>query len=146
MKRLLAIALWSGSLAWIPAAGRKAGEGTTGADFLRLLPGARSAALAGSYSALGLDAEAVFINPAGILGLLNPQIGLSHLAWWEGVTYDALWGVQPLGESGAVGVAAAWLNVAPFNSTDDPAAASVKASNLLVGGSYELKLNRALAF
>lgn len=145
MKRLVAVAWMAGCMAWLPAAWSHAGEGTAGADFLRLLPGARSAAMAGSYSVLGLDAEAVFNNPAGILGLLNPQVGLSHLAWWEGVTYDALWGVQPLGESGALGLAAAWLNVAPFNSTEDPAAASVQAWNLLVGGSYALKVSRALS-
>lgn len=145
MRRLFRMILLTVCAVWLTVHWCEAGEGTAGADFLRLLPGARSAALAGSYAAIGQDAEAVFDNPAGILGLLNPQIGLSHLAWWEGITYDALWGVQPLGDAGAIGLSAAWLNVAPFNSTEDPAASSVQAWNFLLGGSYAYKLSRALS-
>ncbi|MEW6515705.1 MAG: PorV/PorQ family protein [candidate division FCPU426 bacterium] len=144
MRRRLFAILLAGSL-MTSSTWCLAGEGTTGADFLRLVPGARAAALAGSYSALGLDAESMFANPAGILGLLNPQVGVSHLSWWEGITYDALWGVQPLGEAGAIGLSAAWLNVAPFNSTEDPAAPAGQAWNILCGGSYAYKFGRSLA-
>jgi outer membrane protein OmpA-like peptidoglycan-associated protein len=123
----------------------QAGEGTAGSDFLNLIPGARSAAMAGCYSAAGNDAESLFFNPAGILGLLNPQIGLSHMSWWEGVLYDAVWGVQPMGKLGSIGIAAALLNVLPFNSTEDPDAAFEQAWSLLVSGSYAIRIQRSLA-
>jgi len=121
------------------------GEGTTGAEFLNLIPGARSAALAGCYSALGEDAESAFFNPAGILGLLNPQLGISHMCWWDDITFDAVWGVQPLGESGALGFTAAYLNVPPFNSTDDPGIKAEYAWDLLAAGSYAFKPLKHLA-
>ncbi len=121
------------------------GEGTTGAEFLHLIPSARSAALAGCYSALGEDAESAFYNPAGILGLLNPQFGLSHLSWWDDITFDAVWAVQPLGKSGALGFTAAYLNVPPFNSTDDPGIKTEQAGDLLAAGSYAFKPLKHLA-
>lgn len=111
-------------------------EGEVGQEFLLLNPGARASALAGSYAALGQDAESLFYNPAGILHLVNPQIGFSHLAWWESVSYDAFWGVQPWGKDQAFGLTAAWLNVPPFNSTDDPTIASEAAWNCLLTGTY----------
>jgi len=119
----------------------RAGEGTTEADFLRLPVGARSNALAGAYSALGNDAEAIFYNPAGIIELLNPQIYLSHLSWWEQVVFDSVWGVQPLGKQGSLGMAGSFLNVPSFNSTEDSAASeSAWSSSLSVG--YARRLSR----
>jgi outer membrane protein OmpA-like peptidoglycan-associated protein len=137
---LFCLLLWGAG----PRAGL-AGEGTTGADFLNILPGARSAALAGCYSGLGNDAETLFYNPAGMTGLLNPQLGFSHLAYWDGISYDAIWGVQPLGERGAAGITAAFLNVQPFNSTDDPTIPSEQAWNLMASAGYAYKPMRALA-
>jgi len=122
-----------------------AGEGAIGSDFLNLVPGARSAALAGCYSASGNDAEVLFANPAGIIGLLNPQVGISHLSWWDGVLYDAAWGVQPMGKIGALGLAVAFLNVLPFNSTEDPMASTEQAWSFLATGSYAFKLQRSIA-
>lgn len=122
-----------------------AGEGTTGADFLRLPAGARSAALAGAYSALGGDAETIYFNPAGLVDLLNPQVYLSHLAWWESVTLDSAWGVQPLNGTSALGAAVVFLNVPPFNSTGDPSAGMESACDAIVAGGYALRFGQALA-
>ncbi|MCK5219667.1 PorV/PorQ family protein [bacterium] len=123
-----------------------AGEGTTGADFLHLIPGARSGAMAGAYSALGNDAETLFVNPAGMLDLLNPQIYFSHFSWWEEVNYDSIWGVQPLGRKGAVGLMASFLNIPPFNSTEDTAAESISAWDLVTAGGYAYQPHQSLGF
>lgn len=124
--------------------GAGAGEGVSGADFLQLPNGARSTALAGAYAALGGDAESLFDNPAGMAELLNPQIYLSHLAWWDAVSYDAAWGVQPLGTLGALGLAVTYLNVPSFNSTEQPDLSSSAWGGTLTGG-YAVHLGRDLA-
>jgi hypothetical protein len=101
--------------------------------------------MSGAYAAGGNDGETVFFNPAGMLELVNPQLYFSHLAWWEGIAYDSVWGVQPWGEQGAAGAAVSYLNVPPFNSTDDPSIASDSASGLVGRAGYAYKLNRSLA-
>jgi outer membrane protein OmpA-like peptidoglycan-associated protein/flagellar hook assembly protein FlgD len=134
------------ALAWLLllAAGAAAG-GSTGADFLHLDPGARSAAVSGAYAAGGNDGETIFFNPAGMLELVNPQVMFSHLSWWEGISYDSVWGVQPLGDLGAAGAAVSFFNVPPFNSTEDPTVASDSAWGLAGRAGYALKLGRSLA-
>ena len=116
-------------------------EGTTGADFLNLIPGARAEGMSGAYTAVGNDGESLFANPAGILELVNPQIYVSHLAWWEDVGYDSFWGVQPLGELGTAGWMASYLHLPSFNSTEDPSL-SESAWNLAIGGGFARAFGR----
>lgn len=139
-RRLLAAGLLclAGAEAW-------AGEGTTGMEFIRLQPGARSAGLAGTYLANGDDAESLYSNPAGMAGLLSPQIGFSHLVYWEGVTYDALWAGLPIGENQFAGLNVAYFNLPPFNSTADDLRPLAQAQGLLGTASYVFKIQRFLA-
>ncbi|NTV52013.1 MAG: OmpA family protein [Candidatus Firestonebacteria bacterium] len=128
-----------------PAALWAASAGSTGADFLHFDPGARSAAMSGAYAAVGNDGESLFFNPAGMSEPVNPQMLFSHLAWWEGVSYDSVWGVQPLGDLGAVGAALSFLNVPPFNSTQDSALASDSAWGLAGRAGYAGRWGRCVA-
>jgi outer membrane protein OmpA-like peptidoglycan-associated protein/flagellar hook assembly protein FlgD len=132
----LAVTLWAGAAA--------ADEGVTGEEYLRLPAGARSTALAGTYAALGGDAETLFYNPAGMIDLLNPQLYLSHLAWWDAVTQDTVWAVQPMGEQGALGAAVSFFNVPPFDSTGGAAPAESAWSFTATGG-YARRVIRSLA-
>ncbi|MEW6516810.1 MAG: PorV/PorQ family protein [candidate division FCPU426 bacterium] len=140
IRRMLATGLFclAGAQAW-------AGEGTTGMEFIRLHPGARSAGLAGTYLANGDDAESLYSNPAGAAGLLSPQIGFSHLVYWEGVTYDALWAGLPIGENQFAGLNVAYFNLPPFNSTADDSLPSAHAQGLVGSASYILKIQRFMA-
>lgn len=126
-----------------PRTGR-AGAGVSN-DFETMNPGARTAGLGETAVAMTQDSELLFANPAGLVTLINPQIGLSHLAWWEGVSYQGLWGVQPLGPKASVGMDLNFLRVEPFNSTNDPDIASSQAWMLRTGGAYAIKLMRSLA-
>lgn len=70
------------------AAGASAAEGTAGASFLRLTPGARASALGGAYGASCDDSLATHYNPAG-LGLLDRiEAAGGHEARFEGLNYD----------------------------------------------------------
>jgi hypothetical protein len=56
----------AGTLIAAPAAAQ--GPGSAGAQVLQFHVGARAAALAGAYTALAGDADALFYNPAGLMG------------------------------------------------------------------------------
>jgi len=138
--------VWVGCFLFLmTAVNGMAGEGTAGSEFLNLVPGARSAGMADCFHAAGDDAESLFANPAGILGLINPQIGASHMAWWEGIIYDALWGVQPLGKAGSFGLALALFNVLPFDSTEDGSQGTEQARSFLATVGYAYPVDRSLA-
>ncbi|MEF3280589.1 MAG: PorV/PorQ family protein [Elusimicrobiota bacterium] len=56
-----------------------AGEGTTTANFLKFSYSARQSSLAGAYSAIGDDSNAIFSNPAGIIDAENKQLGVGFV-------------------------------------------------------------------
>ena len=73
--------------------------GTTTADILKINQGARPAAMAGAYTAIGDDAYSVNYNPAGIVGVRAPQLVVlhsDHLAYiaYEYFTFALPWGTK----------------------------------------------------
>ncbi len=58
-----------------------AGEGTTAANFLKFSQSAREAALAGAYSALADDSNAVFSNPGALANVEKTEIGLGFTSY-----------------------------------------------------------------
>lgn len=55
--------------------------GTSGAQFLKIGVGARATAMGGSYDAAVDDVEAVFWNPAGLVGVENNSVTVSDTEW-----------------------------------------------------------------
>lgn len=102
-------------------------EAGLSSDFLKFKPGARALAMAEAFSAQHQDSELIFYNPAGITSLLNPQMGASHILWWQDVTVSGIWGVQPMSGLGSFGWSVLFLNVPPFNSTNDEQAEKLHA-------------------
>jgi len=110
----------------------RAGGLTTGADFLTVPPGARPDAMGQAFCAIADDVNAFVYNPAG-LGLLRfPEAGYSRYEFVAGIHFDYLAAAVPLGKPGVVGLAYQALGVAPFNSTGDPAAGTVSASEKMI--------------
>ena len=62
--------------------------GTSGAQFLKLAPGARAAAMGEAYSALCEDAYAVYYNPAGLGFVREVQAAAMHNAHFQGIRHD----------------------------------------------------------
>jgi hypothetical protein len=72
--------------------------GTAGLQALKILPGARDAALAGAMVSLTNDATSVFVNPGGLGFVTQPQTAVSHVAWLAGSRTDAAVIATPVGE------------------------------------------------
>jgi hypothetical protein len=82
----------------------------TGFASLKLPRGARAAALAGAYSTLADDALSMQYNPAGLSGLREAQLSLSHMAWLDDVQDESLSLGIPLFGLGAWGLGLNYLH------------------------------------
>jgi hypothetical protein len=63
--------------------------GTAGLQALKILPGARDAALAGAMVSLTNDATSVFVNPGGLAFVDQSEAAVSHVSWLAGSRTDA---------------------------------------------------------
>jgi hypothetical protein len=88
--RILSLALGLAVCAALPAAG------TSGADFLKVLPSARSAGLAGCLVA-GDGIASLEANPAGLAGLEAAEATFTHLSWLQGFSMEHGAAALPLG-------------------------------------------------
>lgn len=71
------------------AAGFGTGDkGTTGAQFLKLSPGARPSAMGDAFSGVADDVNAVHYNPAGLGFLRRVEVTGSHSALFQGINYE----------------------------------------------------------
>lgn len=64
------------------------GLGAFAADWLDLLPSARSAALGGAFSAVSDDVDALVGNPAGLGDNTNSELSFTHGSWLQGVKVE----------------------------------------------------------
>lgn len=112
MRRAALAALLLLALAGAASAG-SGGKGTSAGAFLRLAPGARSAALGSALGGVADDAYAAWHNPAGLGFLERVEAAAARESRFEGVAYDAAilsvpvlaWRDSPL-RSNAYGVTA----------------------------------------
>jgi hypothetical protein len=56
-------------------------EGTSGVQFLKIGVGARAAAMGDAYDTVVSNAEAIFWNPSGLVGVQNHSISVSDNEW-----------------------------------------------------------------
>lgn len=109
--------------------------GTTTADLLKINQGARPAALAGAYTALGDDAYSTFYNPACLEGVKAPQLVLLHSDHLAYIAYEYFTFAFPWGSTRALG---ANLTYRHTGTIDNPALPGqpdnppVSASDMLV--------------
>ncbi len=76
-------------LAWAsPAWAGKSEAGTSGAEFLKIAPGARPAAMGEAFSAVADDAHAVFYDPAGLARLGQVEATGMHDSHVLGIRYE----------------------------------------------------------
>lgn len=83
-------------LAWAPATVLAQGAGSAGAEILKLVPGARAAALAGAYTAATADADGVFFNPASA-GWLGRAASAGYQVYVEDVSIGSASAAYDLG-------------------------------------------------
>lgn len=73
-----------------------AGPGQSAGQVLLQDQGARPAALAGAYIALGADLECLGANPAGLASLDKAEVKFMHLGGVEGINTEWLAGAMPV--------------------------------------------------
>lgn len=74
--------------------------------YLNIPIGAKSAALGGAYSAIAGDIETLWYNPAGLAGMKNSQLLISHVSWVGDVNLEYLLFGLPINDFMAAGIAA----------------------------------------
>jgi hypothetical protein len=95
-----------------------AGAGTTGAQFLKISPSARSSSMAGASSAFADDAFVLYSNPAGLVNLNNAQFNATYLRYFADVDYGYMAYASKPSENGAFGFAYTYLIVPDIEKRD----------------------------
>ena len=96
--------------------------GTSGAPELRLMVGARSVALAGADLAMVSGVEALFYNPAGIVGTANKtEVTFSSTRYIADTRINYAAVAQSMGNLGYIGVSAKVLSVGDIIETTEAA-------------------------
>jgi outer membrane protein OmpA-like peptidoglycan-associated protein len=85
--------------------------GTTSANFLKIPPDARPAAMGEAATAISDDESALVYNPAGMAGSLQDMFSATHIEWFQGIHLEHLGGFAQLGPMGTLGAALTWLQV-----------------------------------
>ncbi|PIP77564.1 MAG: hypothetical protein COW85_08320 [Ignavibacteria bacterium CG22_combo_CG10-13_8_21_14_all_37_15] len=78
--------------------------GTTSFQFLKVFPGARANALAGAFTTLANNSEAVFWNPAGLAQVNRFDISAGYVGWFMDVKHYSFSAAYNLGDIGVFGV------------------------------------------
>ena len=94
-----------------------ANVGTSGAQFLKLTPGARTASL-GNAGSTFVGAESIYNNPAGLYSNVQNDLQLSHVSYLESVTHTSIVAVRKSGNS-AFGLGINCLTVSEITKYDN---------------------------
>jgi outer membrane protein OmpA-like peptidoglycan-associated protein len=124
-------------LSW-PASAMAGDEsvGTTSANFLKIPPEARAAAMGEAFVALSDDESSLTYNPAGSARILQDEISATHIEWFQGLHLEHLGGIFELGSFGTVGADINWLQVDSLVETERIANTSDPLQNYQVTGSF----------
>ncbi len=129
-----------------PDAGQAAGVSGTGAQFLKIPVGVRSAGMGDSFAAVSDDASAAFWNTAGLAQIENPEIQLFHASLFQNLNYEFAGAVIPLRPGTVLGLAGALNHTPAFNSTNNPSAVLGEASDLAFGVGLARQFGPCLSF
>lgn len=85
------------------ASAQAGGVGTSGANYLKIDAGARSAALGSAYVGLANDINALYFNPAGLVAIPHAAVDTMQLNWLADITQQQIAGVIPVEGWGVFG-------------------------------------------
>jgi hypothetical protein len=128
--------------------------GASGAGFQKLWVGARSAAMAGGFSALADDVTALYWNPAGIARLQGISAMASYTRWHSDITHNFVGAVLPVSEKYRMGVGLTVVDygslrsaaIQPGASNRDANAGTFNANDLSFGVSIAGALTDRFSF
>ena len=133
-------------------------RGASGADFLRIGPGARPAAMGEAFSAVADDVHALYYNPAGLGAVSSWRMTGMHNEYFQGVGYDffavaaplqTLWGSPSRTLPGVVGLGVQSLSVSDLqrrgSSDSDQPTGAFGANDLAFTLAYAQHVGDALS-
>lgn len=94
--------------------------GTTGNNFLKILPAAKPAAMGEAYMVIGNDINAIRYNPAGLAKSMAYEVSFTHIEWFQSVRFENLNLLTPF-SFGNMAFSVNWLSVGAMPRTE-PAA------------------------
>lgn len=99
----------------ITAFGQKVG--TTSFQFLSVMTDARGSAMAGAFSSVANNSEAVFWNPAGLTSVKNFDFSISYLRWFLDINHYAFAAAYNLSGIGTIGIEGIYTDVGEIEVT-----------------------------
>jgi hypothetical protein len=128
-----------------------AGNGKTGtrsAQFLKLGLGGRAVAMGGAFASLADDATAIYWNPAGLANLSTAELGFTHLAWFQDISYEFFVHAQPIRKWGVVGWSLAYLHMGELEGRDENGnpTSEFSASGMAVNLAFGRRISNHLLF
>lgn len=78
--------------------------GGSGAAFQKVWAGARSAGMAGGFSALSNDIYSIYWNPAGIARTQGISAGAAYTSWFGNINYNFIGAIVPISEKFRAGI------------------------------------------
>jgi len=96
-------------------------RGTTGADFLKIGPGAAATGVGEAYTARFGDALSMFYNPAGLADVDMNRVTAMHLNWIAETQYETLACASPILGIGTLGAGLMFLHMPEIPALDENA-------------------------
>lgn len=111
--------------------------GTSSGDFLKIIPSARYKGLAESVVGIVNESTALIYNPAGLVGVKNKEVWLSHLEYLADFKYEYISYGQQF-SFGRMGLNISYFSVSPFSDTDlsGNIIGELNANNLMISLGY----------
>lgn len=133
--------------------------GTTSFQFLKVYSGARGSAMAGAFSAVAINSEALFWNPAGLANVKSFDASFGFVDWFMDVKHFSFSGGYNMGNFGTIGFLGVLSNVGDIevtrvdqlgfiNGIYNPGLTGevISPSSLVLGVSYATFLTDKFAF
>ncbi len=126
--------------------------GTTGFQFLKIAPDARSTGMAETFIAVVNDVSSVYWNPAGITKVdsQNVHLQLGHTAYFAGTNNDYIGAVHKVGADAYLGYSLTAFNSGAMNLTTEfqpfGTGQTFKVSDISAGITYGLRMTENFCF
>ncbi|MFH1353330.1 MAG: PorV/PorQ family protein [bacterium] len=121
-----------------------AGNGTSGAQFLKIGVGARAVAMGEAYAGMEGDINSIYWNPAGLSGIDNPQTSFSHTAWFQNIKRENLTSGYPTA-SGFMALGINYLTaggIDKYDNAGDSTGESYAPADMLMTFAYSKKMKK----
>src|ERR1700689_2585823 len=94
--------------------------GTSGAEFLKIGPGARPVGMGEAFTGVADDIHAIYWNPAGLGTLKSPEMTGMHMQYFQNIQYEFAAFAYPTQRFGTFGFAVTNLHTDDIDRrTDD---------------------------